>query len=113
MPVVVTLVAVVSPKLVRLTAEALGFKPPVLSSSSLKMFSLATTIDPTDAIALYNEACIYAMKGDLDLALESLKNAVKIDPDLRISAAADPDFSPLYSNQGFLSIVNQETKIAH
>ena len=84
---------------------------------ALKIFVKATEIDPSDATARYNEACMLALLGNSEEAINSLAEAITLDPRLLRSAANDEDFSNLRGNIKFRNLmVGQEApedKIGH
>ena len=72
---------------------------------ALKVFSQATKIDPTDATARYNEACMLAMLGKVEQALGSLEEALNLDPKLGENAKTDADFALLRNNPQFIQLL--------
>lgn len=62
---------------------------------ALGFFRKATNLDPQDAIARYNEACMLAMLGRTQEALGSLKEALTLNPKLAKTAISDDDFKNL------------------
>jgi tetratricopeptide (TPR) repeat protein len=73
-------------------------------SQALKLFSAAMRLDPKDAVAKYNEACVLAILGRRDEALESLADAVSLDPRLLITARKDTDFASIRAFPRFREI---------
>ena len=73
--------------------------------SALKIFIKATEIDPSDATARYNEACMLAILGQSDEAINSLAEAITLDPRLVRSAANDDDFKNLRGNIKFRNLM--------
>lgn len=53
----------------------------------------------------YSVAASFALKGDLDAALENLRKAVELNDDSRVYAKNDPDFSALQENQEFATLI--------
>jgi tetratricopeptide (TPR) repeat protein len=71
---------------------------------ALKLFAAAMRLDPKDAVAKYNEACVLSILGRRDEALESLADAVSLDPRLLQTARKDTDFSNIRSFPRFREI---------
>ena len=66
----------------------------------------ATRIDPKYGPAHFNLATYYSVTGHTELALQSLKTAIQVDPRAKSEAKRDPDFDSLKSNTDFQSLVN-------
>jgi tetratricopeptide (TPR) repeat protein len=60
---------------------------------------------PDDDLALYLLAAVHARRGANESALNLLKQAATISPDVRAQARHDPDFSGLYEVDGFRDLV--------
>lgn len=73
---------------------------------ALMLFKSATEVDPNDATARYNEACVLTLLGRKDEALTSLAEALSLDPRLSKTAFADPDFNPIRGHQRFIQLVS-------
>ena len=54
---------------------------------------------------LYDLACFESLDGRHAAAVEHLSRALQLDPGLRVSAAADPDFAPLAGETGFSRLI--------
>lgn len=76
-------------------------------NEALKLFTTATRIDPADATARYNEACVLARLQKSTEALASLKEALTLDPRLQDTARKDGDFENLRSMNDFNLLVSQ------
>jgi superkiller protein 3 len=50
-----------------------------------------------------NRACVYALKGEKEDALENLGKAIELDPKLKDMARDDEDFKGLRGDEGFKS----------
>jgi tetratricopeptide (TPR) repeat protein len=57
---------------------------------------------------LYNMACAYAQMNRKDAALSSLRQAAKMQPEVRLWAVRDPDLASLRKEKEFEAIVNHE-----
>ena len=66
--------------------------------------------NPRDALAHYNMACYRAMQHREVEALELLKNALHLDPKLKILARAEPDFVDLRKSPAFQEVLNGRPK---
>jgi tetratricopeptide (TPR) repeat protein len=73
-------------------------------SQALKLFSAAMRLDPKDAVAKYNEACVLAILGRQEEALEALGDAVSLDPRLLVTARKDTDFASIRAFPRFREI---------
>ena len=63
---------------------------------ALKAYEKAVEIDPSQkAIFLYNKACLYASKGEIQKAKDLLKETFRLDPSLKEYAKSDPDVMEL------------------
>ena len=81
-------------------------------TEALNVFKIAADIDPTDAVARYNQACILAIQGKKEKALVSLEEAIGLDPSLQETADNDKDLDSLRSDQKFVDIFkNKNLKI--
>jgi len=74
---------------------------------SLKLFSAASKIDPSDSTAQYNKACILAKTGRHQEALTSLEVAIRLDPLLGQTALKDGDFASMNNLQAFIDLIGQ------
>lgn len=68
---------------------------------AFKIFSAIIESNPDSADAWYNIACIYAVKGNMDKALECLSKAVKTDNTLKKYAPSDKFFKNLSQTEEF------------
>lgn len=57
--------------------------------------------EPVNDLALYLSAAIDARRGRSEEALEWLRQAISVSPDVAAQAALDPDFEPLHDSVGF------------
>jgi len=62
--------------------------------------------NPQDAMAHYNMACYRAMQQREQEALEMLKNALHLDPKLKVLARAEPDFADLRRTPAFQELLD-------
>ena len=74
-------------------------------NKALSLFNHATKVDPRDATARYNEACVLAILGYSQRALGSLREAISLDPRLQLTAREDSDFNNLRSLRQFEDLV--------
>lgn len=87
-------------------------------SEALKFFVAATELDPNDATARYNEACVLALLGRSEEAIATLAEAFSIDPRLVYSARVDSDLEFLKKSQKFWELVKEPSahashKVSH
>ncbi len=73
---------------------------------ALSVFNEATKIDPQDATARYNQACVLAILGRSKEALGSLKAAIGLDPRLQQTARLDKDFTSMRVMPQFQDLTN-------
>lgn len=73
---------------------------------SMNTLSKASKIAPMNATTLYNLACAHSLQGKKDTALNYLAKAVEVNPQLRDSAANDPDFAGIKNDPRFLAKTN-------
>lgn len=65
----------------------------------------ALDVEPTDPLVHYNLACYLSLAGQRRRALVHLSRAFSLDATLRRLVDNEPDFDPLRSDPGFLSLV--------
>lgn len=87
---------------------------------ALKLFVTATEVDPNDATARYNEACVLALMDRKEDAINTLAEALTLDPRLTQTAAKDADFNGIRNSRKFQDLVSgpgpdlqDDGKIAH
>ncbi|MCX6127946.1 MAG: tetratricopeptide repeat protein, partial [Proteobacteria bacterium] len=73
---------------------------------ALLTFHEASKMDPQDATARYNEACVLAIMGRPKEALGSLKEAISLDPGLQKTALLDNDFASIRITEQFRNITS-------
>lgn len=66
----------------------------------------AFAANPRDALAHYNMACYRAVQQREQEALELLKNALHLDPKLKVLAKVEPDFVDLRQTAAFQKLLN-------
>ncbi len=81
-------------------------------NEALQLFKTARLLDPTDATAVYNEACMLAKLGRNEDALNSLDRAIALEPNLQKTAKEDLDFASLRSHNRFHLITHKPIKEA-
>ena len=62
-------------------------------------------VHPDDAILHYGLACVHAVNGHRDEALESLGKAIELKPEAREWAREDTDFESLREDERFRSML--------
>jgi tetratricopeptide (TPR) repeat protein len=65
----------------------------------------AIKINADDGEAYFNKACALSKLGRTQEALQSLRKAVELDPDLTEDLAAEPDLRPLAANREFKKLI--------
>ncbi|SME87876.1 tetratricopeptide repeat protein [Pseudobacteriovorax antillogorgiicola] len=79
---------------------------------ALNLFVQATQVDPNDATARYNEACVLAILGRPQEALGSLKEAITLDPRLQNTAQQDSDFKSIRDSDQFRALIGSGHNIS-
>jgi len=69
-------------------------------------YKKATSIDPNFATTCYNLACVYSLKKENTLALESLEEAVALDWRFVENAKTDSSFDTLRESPEFVELIN-------
>lgn len=75
---------------------------------ALASFDAALQIDPDDALALYNKACVLALTQNRELALVSLTKALALKPELQAAARDDGDFQNLKPLPQFQELIKRQ-----
>ena len=81
--------------------RALGTYAAGEPGEAVAILRAASVAHPEDASTLYDLACLEALTGDHDDALEHLKAAIAIRPDLRERAGSDTDFDAVRERDDF------------
>ncbi|MBF0440764.1 MAG: tetratricopeptide repeat protein [Oligoflexales bacterium] len=79
-------------------------------NKALAQFSMAIEIDPDDATAKYNKACILSKIGRTLEALNTLREAIQLDPKLGETAKSDPDFDNIKNMHQFKTLVDNTSE---
>jgi tetratricopeptide (TPR) repeat protein len=75
---------------------------------ALTSFSIATVINPNDANAFYNMACIEALTGEKEKAIASLTKALELSPGLQTLATKDRDLTSLHVIPQFNQLTSKQ-----
>jgi tetratricopeptide (TPR) repeat protein len=81
-------------------------------NSALNTFSEASKIDPNDAVARYNEACIHSLLNNKSKAINKLKDALALDPRLTENVKSDADLDNIRGEAAFQEML-PSTAISH
>ena len=66
----------------------------------------ALELKPDDSAALYNKACCYAKHNNIDLAIENLQQAIKLNPEeYREMVKTDTDFDRIRGDKRFKALI--------
>ncbi|MDJ0661132.1 MAG: tetratricopeptide repeat protein [Crocosphaera sp.] len=80
-------------------------------SEELAAYDKALEIDPKLTLAFYNKACSYALINEPTKAMKNLREAIRINPDIKESVKNDKDFDSLRTNENtkddFEELINQ------
>nr|MDO8110918.1 hypothetical protein [Candidatus Sigynarchaeota archaeon] len=74
---------------------------------SLEYLKRVLTIEPSNALALYNSACVLALQNHRDEAISNLEESWRIIPRFIESAKKDPDLESLRNNPQFISAIQR------
>lgn len=74
--------------------------------SAKKILQDATHISPYHGSSHYNLACVHALGGENELALQELKKALKLDPTFKRLANKDSDLFSLRQDPRFMKLIN-------
>lgn len=80
---------------------------------ALRLFTTATEVDPNDATARYNHACVLSLLGRTNEALITLSEALALDPGLTKTAELDVDFKNIRGFIRFRELVSAPAAIAY
>jgi tetratricopeptide (TPR) repeat protein len=73
---------------------------------ALSEFATAIEVNPEDAVAYYNEACVLAITGKEEKAISSLRRAIQLDPTLQATAKGDKDFAGIKERNTFQVLIS-------
>jgi tetratricopeptide (TPR) repeat protein len=76
-------------------------------TEAITAYDHALQLEPNLADTWYNRACCRALQGYVDLAIDSLKQAIEINPNFRKQAKTDADFESIRNSWRFPEIVPQ------
>lgn len=75
---------------------------------AIASFDRAIQIQSDFPYAWYNKACCYALQGNVPLAIETLQQAINLDPDqFREQAKTDSSFDTIQENQLFKNLIGE------
>jgi tetratricopeptide (TPR) repeat protein len=75
---------------------------------AIASFDKAIQIQSDFPYAWYNKACCYALQGNVPLAIETLQQAINLDPDkFREQAKTDSSFDTIQENQLFKNLIGE------
>lgn len=75
-------------------------------TDALESFGKALSMAPGDDRILYCQAAAWAQSGDIENAIEALREAIDTNDSNRIYAVNDPDFVPLRVHEDFRDLVS-------
>lgn len=75
---------------------------------ALQLFNHASKIDPDDAIAKYNVACVLSKLDRKQEAIMALKEALSLDPRLQENARTDIDFTNIKETHQFVDMMSKD-----
>lgn len=72
---------------------------------AIASFERVLEMDAKNADAWYNQACCYALQGNVSLAIESIQQAIKLNPEkFREQAKIDADFDAIRNDKYFINL---------
>jgi len=75
-------------------------------AEALEDYRQAADLAPGEAPPLYNVACVYALEGQVEVALDWLARAIALAPERRATACADASFTNLKVHPRFCTLTN-------
>jgi tetratricopeptide (TPR) repeat protein len=73
---------------------------------AIASYDAALTIKPDDQNALYNKACYYSLQGQFEIALQTLKQSIDLNPSrYREMASKDTDFGAIREDPRFQALI--------
>lgn len=79
------------------------------TKDAIRFIQQARKIDQNDPSQMYNEALVYTLAGDHENAIRALQEAVAHGSSVR-AIQSDPEFAPLKTDPGFLSLASAGEK---
>ena len=77
------------------------------TAEAIDAYKKSLHINPSFDIAWYNMASAQAALKDKDGALDSLRHAIDLNPQMRDWAKTNPDFAPFLNDPDFLTILGR------
>ena len=74
-------------------------------SEAIDELNKVISVDSESGLAYYNLACVYARKGDETLAAQYLNQAIEREPQARVWARTDADFTPVRATPAFQKLL--------
>ena len=72
---------------------------------ALYSFDRAVSLNPDKDEAWYNQACIYSQQNNIDLAVEHLAQAIKLNPKNQEIAKIDSNFDNIREEPKFKALI--------
>jgi tetratricopeptide (TPR) repeat protein len=72
---------------------------------ALKCFDRVTQLNPEDAGAHFNKACIYSLMGDADLCMANLEKAILLNTEFLAFADMEHDFDNIRNDPRFMEMM--------
>lgn len=74
---------------------------------ALVSYNRVLEIKPDDNYAVYKKAACYSLQGDVQSAVETLKQAILLDSEYREMAKTDSDFDLIRQDDRFQALINE------
>jgi hypothetical protein len=75
------------------------------SVAAVKLLDQCIAEDPSSSRFLYARSSAWALSGKVDAAINDLRQAISIDPQVRFQAVNDPDFESIREEPAFIDII--------
>jgi len=73
-------------------------------------FDRAISLKPDDGGAHYDKACCYGLQGKIELAIETLQQAISLDSKYQDMAKTDSDFDGIRNDERFRALIGESVE---
>jgi len=91
--------------LVRKYSNLQGEEKKKSEEEELAAYEDALVLDSEYTLGFYNKACLHAETNNIDLAIENLKRAIDLNPDIKEMAKKEKDFDSIRQNGEFTKLL--------
>jgi tetratricopeptide (TPR) repeat protein len=75
------------------------------SDAAVKLLDQCIAEEPSSSRFLYARSSAWALSGKIEAAINDLRQAISIDPQVRFQAVNDPDFESIREEPAFIDII--------